>query len=126
MPTVQDLPPVGGYDPIQWKRHLPSRGFRPKIYFLGLVLFMSYGFYKSCLAIRERNELKREKNWARIYLSPLLIAEHDRNLIRKHLADRSKESIIMKNITGWDVDENVYNDGRFRIPTYSFADYKDE
>ena len=124
MPTVQDLPPIGGYEPIQWKRHLPSRGFRPKVWFGLLLGICSYGFYKTIQSIQERRELQREKVWARIHLMPLLQAETDRDLVRRHYSDKAIESKIMANVPGWDVNENVYNDGRFRSPTFSFADNK--
>lgn len=43
---MQDLPPVGGYEPIQWKRNLPSRGFRGSVYFWGIAGLMTFGFYR--------------------------------------------------------------------------------
>ncbi len=50
----QDLPPLQGYEPIQWKRNLPSRGFRPSIFLLGLAGFCGYGWYIMMKSIRER------------------------------------------------------------------------
>lgn len=50
----QDMPPVGGYDPVQYKRNLPARGFRPAIYLLGMGLVMTYGFIKVGRGIREQ------------------------------------------------------------------------
>lgn len=38
------------------------------------------------------SELAREKMWSRIYLTPLLQAEEDRDQIRRHIADRVRES----------------------------------
>lgn len=122
MPTVQDLPPIGGYEPIQWKRHLPSRGFRPKVW-LGLLFgICGYGFYKTIQSIHERRELQREKMWSRIYLMPLLQAEADREMVRRYYSDKAAEAKIMKDVEGWEVGKSVYNDGRFRTPAYSFAD----
>lgn len=122
MPTVQDLPPVGGYEPVQWKRNLPSRGFRPKVW-LGLMIgICGYGFYKTIEAIHERRELQREKVWSRIYIMPLLQAETDRDTVRRDYADKAIEAEIMKDVPGWDVNKGVYHDGRFRTPTFSIAD----
>ena len=69
----QDLPPAGGYEPVQYKvptylpkshqltnrpsprqRNLPARGFRPSYYLLAVGVIMSYGFYKVGKGIREQ------------------------------------------------------------------------
>lgn len=63
--TIQDLPPqgqilpflrcehtnsgIGGFAPIQYKRNLPARGFRPSYYLLAVGALCSYGFYKLAL-----------------------------------------------------------------------------
>ncbi|KAG7146331.1 NADH dehydrogenase [ubiquinone] 1 alpha subcomplex subunit 13 like protein [Verticillium longisporum] len=57
----QDMPPVGGYNAVQYKRNLPARGFRPGILLLGMGAVMGYGWYKLIKGIREANELAREK-----------------------------------------------------------------
>jgi len=52
------------------------------------------------------SELGREKNWSRIYLIPVLQAEEDRDLVRRHLADQAREKALLgKNI-------KVYNSDR--------------
>ncbi|CAN6613809.1 hypothetical protein TRVA0_005S03158 [Trichomonascus vanleenenianus] len=115
---VQDLPPAKGYEPIQWKRNLPSRGFRPSIYLATLLGICGYGFYELIGAIRERNELSREKVWSRIYLQPMLEAELDRDTVRRHFSSIEKEKEIMKDVPGWDAEESVYNDKKFRRPAF--------
>ncbi|KAL9106978.1 MAG: hypothetical protein Q9187_008491 [Circinaria calcarea] len=50
----QDLPPAGGYEPIQYKRNLPARGFRPAYYLLAVGAIMTYGFIKVGKGIREQ------------------------------------------------------------------------
>ncbi|OJD20121.1 hypothetical protein ACJ73_08548 [Blastomyces percursus] len=50
----QDMPPIGGYQPVQYKRNIPVRGFRPVYYLVGMHLIMAYGFYKVFLGIREK------------------------------------------------------------------------
>ncbi|EDN07849.1 predicted protein [Histoplasma mississippiense (nom. inval.)] len=52
------MPPAGGYQPIQYKRNLPVRGFRPVYYLVGMHLIMAYGFYKVFLGIREQKRRK--------------------------------------------------------------------
>ncbi|KAF8476049.1 GRIM-19 [Kalaharituber pfeilii] len=113
----QDLPPVGGYGPVQYKRNLPVRGFRPAYYILGMGALMTYGFYEAIKAIRDQQELAREKQWSRIYLVPLLQAEQDRDLVRRHLANEEREKFLMKDVKGWEFG-SVYHSDRFIKPTY--------
>ncbi|RYP04874.1 hypothetical protein DL764_004197 [Monosporascus ibericus] len=109
----QDMPPVGGYGPVQYKRNLPVSGFRPGTWLLGMGVVMAYGFYKLGQGIREQNELAREKMWSRIHLIPMLQAEEDRDLVRRHLADQAREKELL--------GENfkVYNSDRYVRPTYA-------
>ncbi|UQC81545.1 GRIM-19 protein [Colletotrichum lupini] len=49
----QDMPPVGGYQAVQYKRNLPARGFRPGTMLIGMGLVMGYGWYQLTKGIRE-------------------------------------------------------------------------
>ncbi|KAL1602777.1 hypothetical protein SLS60_006198 [Paraconiothyrium brasiliense] len=91
----QDMPPAGGYGPVQYKRNLPARGFRPAMYLVGTAAVMTYGFWRVGQGIREHNELAREKMWARIYLIPALQAEEDRDQVRRYLADKAREKELL-------------------------------
>ncbi|ODQ79137.1 hypothetical protein BABINDRAFT_18481, partial [Babjeviella inositovora NRRL Y-12698] len=93
---AQDLPPIGGYEPVQWKRNLPSRGFRPIVYFIGLVSLSAYGFYRVSLGIHERRELRREQRWMEWYLTPLLQAEIERDSLRRTIAYNKRVNEVMK------------------------------
>lgn len=53
------------------------------------------------------SELAREKMWSRIHLIPLLTAEEDRDLVRRHLADQAREKELMGSAT------SVYNSDRY-------------
>jgi NADH dehydrogenase (ubiquinone) 1 alpha subcomplex subunit 13 len=53
------------------------------------------------------SELAREKMWSRIHLIPLLTAEEDRDLVRRHLADQKRELDLMGSQTG------PYNSDRY-------------
>ncbi|OAA59789.1 NADH-ubiquinone oxidoreductase subunit [Niveomyces insectorum RCEF 264] len=109
----QDMPPVGGYGPVQFKRNLPSRGFRPAV-LLGICgAVMGYGWYKLAVGIREQHELAREKMWSRIHLIPLLQAEEDRDQVRRHLADQARERELLGS------NMRVYEQDRFVRPTYA-------
>ncbi|PSS09251.1 hypothetical protein M430DRAFT_69666 [Amorphotheca resinae ATCC 22711] len=111
----QDLPPVGGYEPVQYKRNLPARGFRPSVLLMGVAGIMAFGFYKVGKGIREQNELAREKMWSRIHLIPLLTAEEDRDLVRRHLADQAREKELLGSAS------SPYNSDRFVRPTYAIT-----
>ena len=52
------------------------------------------------------SELAREKMWGRIHLIPLLQAEEDRDLVRRHLADQAREKELMGS------NAKVYNSDR--------------
>ena len=50
----QDMPPTGGYEPVQYKRNLPIRGFRPAYYLVAMGAVMTYGFWRVGQGIREQ------------------------------------------------------------------------
>jgi NADH dehydrogenase (ubiquinone) 1 alpha subcomplex subunit 13 len=58
-------------------------------------------------------ELAREKMWSRIHLIPLLQAEEDRDLVRRHLADQAREKELLGD------NFKVYNSDRYVRPTYA-------
>jgi len=111
----QDLPPVGGYDAVQYKRNIPIRGLKPVWYLLGVVAVMGYGWRQVFVGGREKNELAREKMWSRIYLTPLLQAEEDRDQARRHFADLAREKELLGSTT------SAYNSDRFVRPTYGIT-----
>jgi len=74
---------------------------------------MTFGFYKLGKGIREQNELAREKMWSRIHLIPLLTAEEDRDLVRRHYADQKMEKELLGRET------SPYNSDRYVRPTYA-------
>ena len=53
------------------------------------------------------SELAREKMWSRIHLIPLLTAEEDRDLVRRHLADQAREKELLGSAT------SAYNSDRY-------------
>jgi len=85
---------------------------------LGMVGVMTYGFWKVGKGIREQNELAREKMWSRIYLIPLLTAEEDRDLVRRHYADQAREKELLGTNT------SPYNSDRFVRPTFAITPSK--
>ncbi|GAQ46592.1 hypothetical protein AtubIFM55763_001934 [Aspergillus tubingensis] len=114
----QDMPPQGGYLPVQYKRNIPARGFRPIYYLIGMHLIMGYGYYKLFYGVREQYELAREKMWGRIHIMPLLQAEEDRDQARRYYADKARE----KELLG--TDAKIYNSDRFVRPTFTYTPSK--
>jgi hypothetical protein len=71
---------------------------------------MGYGWRQVFVGGREKNELAREKMWSRIYLTPLLQAEEDRDQARRHFADLAREKELLGSTT------SAYNSDRY-VPT---------
>jgi len=49
----QDMPPTGGYEPVQYRRNLPARGFRPAFYLAAVGGVVTYGFWRYGQGMRE-------------------------------------------------------------------------
>ncbi|PSK53893.1 hypothetical protein B9Z65_7699 [Elsinoe australis] len=109
----QDMPPTGGYEPVQYRRNLPARGFRPAWYLAAVAGIMTYGFYRIGQGIREHNEMAREKMWSRIHLIPVMQAEEDRDQVRRMLADKAREKELLGG------ESQIYHGDRFVRPTYA-------
>lgn len=127
---MQDLPPIQGYEPVQWKRNLPARGFRPAIYFWVIVGTMGFGFYRHYKGIDEQRELLRERQWARFYLQPLLLAEDDRNTARRYFSEMKRQDMVRESMseeTKQKYDQELYHDkSKLRLPRYTAGVHPDE
>lgn len=55
------------------------------------------------------SELAREKMWGRLYLTPLLQAEEDRDQVRRYYADKAREKELLGS------EQKVYNSDRYVI-----------
>src|SRR6201996_79526 len=98
------MPPPGGFEAIKYKRNLPLKGPSGLVMFLGVMGITSFGLYRVlqgraeqrfeskplllrlCTLMACVSELKREKGWSRIHLTPLPIAEADREASRREQA----------------------------------------
>ncbi|KAJ5652037.1 hypothetical protein N7507_009463 [Penicillium longicatenatum] len=96
------------------RRNLPARGFKPWVYMVGMHAIMAYGFYKYFHGVREQRELSREKMWSRLYLTPLLQAEEDRDQVRRYYADQARAKEL-------GIEDKVYNSDRFIRPTFAIT-----
>ncbi|EXJ73497.1 NADH dehydrogenase [Cladophialophora psammophila CBS 110553] len=103
----QDLPPTGGYEAVQYRRNIPTRGLKPFWYLVGVGLVMAYGWRQVFVGQREKHEMAREKMWSRIHLTPLLQAEEDRDQVRRYYADLAREKELLGSQSG------AYNSDRY-------------
>lgn len=113
VPYKQELPPVGGYEPIKFKRNLPVKGPSGAVLFGGTFLLCSWGFYRYAQGNKELKELKREDIWSRIHLVPFLTAESDRDRYRREQANLEREKQIMEDVPGWEAGKSVYNSKKY-------------
>uniref|UniRef100_A0A2K6D995 NADH dehydrogenase [ubiquinone] 1 alpha subcomplex subunit 13 n=1 Tax=Macaca nemestrina TaxID=9545 RepID=A0A2K6D995_MACNE len=83
MPKVkQDMPPPGGYGPIDYKRNLPRRGLSGYSMLAIGIGTLLYGHWSIMKWNRERRRLQIEDFEARIALMPLFQAETDRRTLQ--------------------------------------------
>jgi len=110
--AAQDLPPKGGYEPINFKR-IPAR-----TYFSGRQIFAGFGvmtavfgylYYKTYARIRRQEIEMRSGTMA---LQPMLMAERDREFLKQLKKNREEEEKLMSGVEGWEVGklygETVY------------------
>lgn len=99
----QDMPPVGGYGPIDYKRNLPRRGLSGYSMFAVGIGALLFGYWSMMRWNRERRRLQIEDFEARIALMPLLQAEKDRRVLQMLRENLEEEATIMKDVPGWKV-----------------------
>ncbi|XP_025222610.1 NADH dehydrogenase [ubiquinone] 1 alpha subcomplex subunit 13 isoform X1 [Theropithecus gelada] len=103
----QDMPPPGGYGPIDYKRNLPRRGLSGySLLAIGIGTLL-YGHWSMMKWNRERRRLQIEDFEARIALMPLFQAETDRRTLRMLRENLEEEAIIMKDVPDWKVGGRV-------------------
>ena len=109
----QDLPPKGGYAPIDFKR-IPARVVMGgKALIGGFIVYQSVmAYYLVKYRLPQTLARHREAQDFRLALTPLLLAERDRGYIKQLKANRAAEEDLMKDVEGWEVGtwygEKVY------------------
>ncbi|XP_002801516.2 LOW QUALITY PROTEIN: NADH dehydrogenase [ubiquinone] 1 alpha subcomplex subunit 13 [Macaca mulatta] len=117
MPKVkQDMPPPGGYGPIDYKRNLPRRGLSGYSMLAIGIGTLLYGHWSIMKWNRERRRLQIEDFEARIALMPLFQAETDRRTLQMLRENLEEEAIIMKDVPDWKVGESVFHTTRWVPP----------
>ncbi|XP_059846971.1 NADH dehydrogenase [ubiquinone] 1 alpha subcomplex subunit 13 isoform X1 [Hypanus sabinus] len=115
--VTQDLPPPGGYGPVDYKRNVPRRGLSGYSMFGIGVGILIFGYWRLFKWNRERRRLQIEDLEARIAMMPLLQAEQDRRYLRLLRENLEEEAKIMKDVPGWKVGESVYHSDRWFTPS---------
>ncbi|XP_050790063.1 NADH dehydrogenase [ubiquinone] 1 alpha subcomplex subunit 13 isoform X2 [Gopherus flavomarginatus] len=100
----QDLPPPGGYGPIDYKRHLPRRGLSGYSLFAIGIGSLLVGYYNLIKWNRERRRLQIEEMEARIALFPLLQAESDRSPL-------GQSPVCVRSLALWMLTEDLCQPG---------------
>ncbi|XP_012059930.1 PREDICTED: NADH dehydrogenase [ubiquinone] 1 alpha subcomplex subunit 13 [Atta cephalotes] len=100
---IQDLPPKGGYGPIQTERIklrsvLGAKG--TLAFFLATTFGGMYAYYLSFKQVRHQQIEMRSARWA---IFPALLAERDRAVLKQMRRNRDIETELMKNVEGWEV-----------------------
>ncbi|KAG8454896.1 hypothetical protein GDO86_001212 [Hymenochirus boettgeri] len=80
----QDMPPPGGYGPVDYKRNLPRRGLSGYSMFALGIGVMAFGYWKIFKWNRERRRFQIEDFETRVALLPLFQAESDRSIQLKN------------------------------------------
>ncbi|ODN01726.1 NADH dehydrogenase [ubiquinone] 1 alpha subcomplex subunit 13 [Orchesella cincta] len=97
----QDLPPPGGYKPINYLR-VPA-----KTYFSGVQMFVLFNvitfgaIYIWSYSAERMRKLRTEDRSARLALQPMLFAEKDRLYLKRMRSLRDEEEELMKGVPGW-------------------------
>ncbi|CAH1374015.1 hypothetical protein MTP99_015386 [Tenebrio molitor] len=99
----QDLPPEGGYKPINFKR-VPAKQFFSGWALIGGYLGMTAGaaflFY---LNYKKIHHTEIEQRSGRLGIFPILLAERDREYLKQLRRNRDEEAKLMENVEGWEV-----------------------
>nr|XP_058925432.1 NADH dehydrogenase [ubiquinone] 1 alpha subcomplex subunit 13-like [Kogia breviceps] len=105
----QDMPQLGGYSPIDYKRNLPRQGlsdYSMVAMGIGTLLFVYWSMMKWN---RERRRLQIHEFKARVALMPLLQAEKDQRLLQMFRENLEEEAIIVKGVPDGKVVESVFH-----------------
>ncbi len=103
LPYKQDTAPKGGYKPITYSR-MPARQLvTAPILFGGFWVAQAFGFYLYSIGVKRLRYLTIEAESAAFALTPLLLAERDREYLKHLRRHRDYEKELMKDVPGWQV-----------------------
>lgn len=109
----QDMPPKGGYKPVQITATTMRGGPTALAAMVGIAGIMGVSIWMTGRGNQHRRALKKEKQQAQLNIIPLLQAEADLAYVKEKRANLEEEAKLMKNVPGWKVGESVYNTGKW-------------
>ncbi|KAA8491730.1 NADH dehydrogenase ubiquinone 1 alpha subcomplex subunit 13-A [Porphyridium purpureum] len=115
----QDMPPKGGYAPIDVRRNVP-KSVSPMMAWLllgGGAAVVFGGLINVAHTNQWRRKLKKERMAIRENITPFLQSESDVEFVVQSEEFLRKEAEIMKNRPKWQVGKNVYYTKDFVSPT---------
>lgn len=102
-PPVQDLPPAGGYNPINIKRVQLKPILSAKLLFAGYAALTAGAYYMYILTDRKITREEIEMRSCRNVMLPIVLAERDREYLKQIRRNRDEEAKLMANVPGWKV-----------------------
>ncbi|GAB1605026.1 NADH dehydrogenase [ubiquinone] 1 alpha subcomplex subunit 13-like [Argonauta hians] len=99
----QDLPPRGGYGPIDWMKQAAKRGPSGYAKFSAFIAFSLAGYTVWGFQARYWKKNKLEMQDARNAIEPLYWAEVDRLYLIRLRQNRDEERELMKDVPNWKV-----------------------
>ena len=103
IPYKQDLPPKGGYAPINYKRIPAKSVLNAPLIYGGLFASMIYGYYQYKRGMRQVFKEEIEMKSASLAITPLMLAERDREYLKQLRKNRDAEEKLMSDVEGWEV-----------------------
>ncbi|KAG8236498.1 hypothetical protein J437_LFUL016410 [Ladona fulva] len=110
---VQDMPPPGGYRPINFARNPAKQYFSGYTMFLGFAGMTTAAIYIYYLTSKKIKRDEIEMRSSRLALMPMLMAERDRQFLLQLRRNRDEEAKLMENVEGWEVGK-YYGDPIFK------------
>lgn len=98
----QDMPPKGGYGPVDYSRKLFNR-IKGKYILAGFFPFTGYAIWLINETRRYNRMHELENTEANVALEPLLFAEKDRMALKLFRQNYELEVELMKDYPGWEV-----------------------
>merc|ERR1711962_174371 len=120
----QELPPPGGFDPVQWAKRPVKGRFKPITIFGAFAVTHVLGWMAYFRFRQNRRENQLEMTDARVAVRPFQLAERDRAFLMQLRKNRDEENELMKDVPGWKTGtlwgEPVFNNLRDRFPRPCF------
>ncbi|XP_075235737.1 NADH dehydrogenase (ubiquinone) B16.6 subunit [Lycorma delicatula] len=99
----QELPPPGGYNPLNFGRRPAKQFMNPYLLVLGYFVTSFGSLYLAKKSIDRFERQQVEQRSSMFALLPMLTAERDRAYLKQVRKNREEEAELMKNVEGWEV-----------------------